>query len=178
MLAVATCALMLTGCAQPDPVVTSRATSTVKPLFASDADALAAATKAYAAYLKMSDLIAQEGGANPERLAPLVTPKWLKHERGASAALAASKKHQDGKTSFDHAKLQSYSSDTEGRANIGVYVCVDLSDDTLLNADDVDVTPEGVQARFPFVVNFVSKSPSSAALLLKGSEAWDGQNYC
>ncbi len=168
----------MTGCAQSGPVATPHVSESAKPLFASDADALAAATKAYAAYLQMSDLIAQEGGVHPERLAPLVTPEWLKHEREASANLAASKRHQDGATTFDRPTLQSYSSGAGGETNVGVYVCLDLSETRLLDDNKVDVTPVGVQARFPFVISFISKSSSAAALLLDGSEAWDGKNYC
>jgi outer membrane murein-binding lipoprotein Lpp len=174
--AVALSALLLGGCVQPAPVKTPQAHATVKPLFASDADALAAATKAYAAYLKMSDTIAQEGGAGPERLADLVTPKWLAHERTASAKLAQSKRHQAGSTSFDQPKLQRYSAGADGTATVVAYVCLDLSRAKLLDQNDAEVTPDGVQARFPFVVTFVGVS--AALLLLDRSESWDGENFC
>ncbi|MDQ1582169.1 MAG: hypothetical protein QOF36_223, partial [Microbacteriaceae bacterium] len=53
--------ITLAGCAtSASPMPTPSAVHS--PLFASDEEALKAATDAYAAYLAMSDTIAQEGG--------------------------------------------------------------------------------------------------------------------
>jgi hypothetical protein len=175
MLAVAACALLLTGCAQPGPVVTPHATSTVKPLFASDADALAAATKAYAAYLKMSDLISQEGGIQPERLKPLVTTKMLAQETASASELASSGQHQNGQTAFDHTTLQSlvqHGSD----ASVAMYVCLDLSGVQILDDAGGNVTAPGTQTRYSFVASFVAQPDSS--LLLDSNAPWDGASFC
>ncbi|MCU1637074.1 MAG: hypothetical protein JWQ68_2313, partial [Cryobacterium sp.] len=48
-------------------------TSSEPPVFATDEDALAAATEAYAAYLSMSDRILMDGGAQPERIREVAT---------------------------------------------------------------------------------------------------------
>ena len=66
----------LVGCAPEDSPVPPP-TPDVKPLFASDEEALAAAEEAYAAYLAMSDEISHDGGVNPERIAPFVTSERL-----------------------------------------------------------------------------------------------------
>jgi len=178
MLAVATCALLLTGCAQPDPVVTSRATSTVKPLFASDADALAAATKAYAAYLKMSDLIAQEGGANPERLAPLVTPKWLKSQTTSFHEMAKSGNRQMGETTFEVDRLQQLDDQGTKGTQVVIYVCADLSKTKLLDSSGKDVTPPGVQTVVPFEETLQTENGHGAALLISEETVWTGKNFC
>lgn len=66
-VALATIILLLVGCMPAQPVVTPVPVPSHIPLFASDADALFAATAAYAAYLAMSAQITRGGGANTER---------------------------------------------------------------------------------------------------------------
>ena len=175
MLAVAACALLLTGCAQPDPVVAPHATSTAKPLFASDAEALAAATKAYAAYLKMSDLISQEGGIKPERMKPLVTNKMLAHETSSASKLAASGQRQRGRTAFDHTSLQSVIQRDKG-AIVDMYVCLDLSGVQIIDDAGDDATAPGARTRYSFVASFVAKPDKS--VLLDSNVPWDGASFC
>lgn len=163
---------------QPDPVVTPAATSSANPLFASDEDALTAATKAYAAYLQMSDLIAQQGGANPERLAPLVTPEWLNGQVDAFGKLTKSGNRQVGETSFKIDRLQQVSEDGPGQATVVVYVCTDLSSTQILNSTNTDVTPVGVQKVVPFVETFVTTPDSKGSLLLREDTVWTGKDFC
>ncbi len=59
---VALAVLLLSGCLPPQTTVTPTPEATAAPVFASDEEALAAATAAYAAYLAMSDQIFAEGG--------------------------------------------------------------------------------------------------------------------
>lgn len=177
-VAVACSTLLLSGCVQPAPVVTPAATSSSKPLFASDEEALAAATKAYAAYLQMSDLVTREGGANPERLAPLVTPKWLNQEIASSTEFAKSGMHQTGQSGFDHAQFQSMNQDVLGTVNIAIYVCLDLSGIQFLDSADIDVTPADAQKRYPFVATFIGSSKNGGSLVLDGNTPWDGTNFC
>jgi hypothetical protein len=173
--AVALSAILIGGCVQPAPVKTPQAHATVKPLFASDADALAAATKAYAAYLKMSDTISQEGGADPERLAPLVTTNWLKQEKASAHSFAASGLRQTGATHFDTARLQRYDSSSPHQA-IDVYLCLDLSDVHILDAASADTTKPGVQTKYSFVASFVVEG--HRGLLLDDNSPWTGASFC
>jgi hypothetical protein len=177
-VAVACSALLLSGCVQPGPVVTPAATSSSKPLFASDEDALAAATKAYAAYLQMSDLIAQESGANPERLAPLVTSKWLQNQVAAFGKFAKSGSHQDGTTSFKVSRLQQVLEGERGQTTVVIYVCTDLSSAQILNSSNIDVTPIGVQKVVPFLETFITSSDHGGSLVLSEDTAWTGKNFC
>src|SRR5690606_24012229 len=75
--ATVTVAVLLSGCVQQGPEVTPPPEPSTTPIFASDEEALAAATEAYEAYLAMSDLIAQEGGVNPERIESVAVRKAL-----------------------------------------------------------------------------------------------------
>ena len=58
----------LAGCVPSDSQPSAAPSPSATPVFASDAEALAAAEKAYAAYLKVSDEIANDGGKDPDRI--------------------------------------------------------------------------------------------------------------
>ena len=105
---------------QPPP------TPSVEPLFASDEEALAAAEEAYAAYLAMSDEIAGDGGADPERIAPFVTTERLRDELDSVRRLLARTGFtQSGATTFD--PLTASSSVDDGAARSSFYACWDAS---------------------------------------------------
>lgn len=174
-VAAACSALLLSGCAQPGPGVTSQATSSVTPLFASDADALAAATKAYAAYLKMSDLIAQEGGANPERLAPLVTSEWLKKEVGAFNKFEVSGHNQTGNSTFRDVSLQQVS---ESLMTVTTYLCEDISGAHFLDGAGIDVTPSTRQDLVSLEVNFQNQGDNASELVVSEISPWSGTTVC
>ena len=70
--------LLLSGCVPTSPTVTPGPLPSSTPIFATEDDALAAATAAYAAYVKISDQIFMEGGANPDRLKSVATGEQLK----------------------------------------------------------------------------------------------------
>lgn len=177
-VAVACSALLLSACVQPAPVVTPAAASSSKPLFASDEDALAAATKAYAAYLQMSDLIAQEGGVNPERLAPLVTSKWLKDQVAVFGKMEKSGNRQVGSTGFKVDRLQQVSEPSAGEVTVVIYVCADLSATRIFNRSNTEVTSDGVQRVVPFVETFVASSRDEGSLLVSEDTVWTGKNFC
>ncbi|HEX3679638.1 MAG TPA: hypothetical protein VHU90_07950, partial [Galbitalea sp.] len=61
ILVAVTAMLVLAGCVQPPPPVIPTSGPSAAPVFASDAAALAAAKKAYLAYLAVSDQILIDG---------------------------------------------------------------------------------------------------------------------
>ncbi|MDQ1527959.1 MAG: hypothetical protein QOG18_2572, partial [Microbacteriaceae bacterium] len=132
-------ALGLGGCVRAGPDRTPNAVATSKPVFESDAAALAAATKAYAAYLAMSDTISQEGGANPERLASLVTPDILKEQVDQFHQLQARGFVAHGSSEFDTVSLQHLTSSVGGEEEIYLYLCLDVSKVRVLDSARKDV---------------------------------------
>ena len=73
-LAVALSAvLMLSACVPTTTPAGPTPKTSTTPVFANEAEALAAATKAYAAYVKVSDEILADGGRNPERINDVAT---------------------------------------------------------------------------------------------------------
>lgn len=162
--------LILSGCMPPEPVIGPPPEVTTSPLFASDEEALAAATAAYEAYLQMSDLIAQEGGVDPERLAPFVTEEWLEKEIKAFKGLVESGRYQEGATSFGSVELQQYEA-----SNVGVYFCLDTSRTKFISGDGVDQTP---QVRSTLIAVEVPFASLDKRLVIEGIEPWPNASIC
>jgi hypothetical protein len=132
--------LLLAGCGGGDPIPTLPPTPSSTPIFASEEDALAAAEAAYAAYLEMSDLIASEGGAEPDRIASFVTEDRLVDELRGFSTLKEAGLRISGTATFDVIDLQRYDvlgSDVE----IVFYACVDLAKSRVIDQEGNDVTP-------------------------------------
>ncbi len=170
---------LLCGCtpAAPTPTPTRTPAATHSPVFASDADALKAATDAYAAYLKMSDTIAHDGGKDPERIKPFVTAAWYEVQLKDLNTLHAKGYKAVGDSEFDKPTLRNSSTDVSGRARVGVYLCVDVSKVRLVNSAGADVTPATRHDRLPLQVEFQANA-SSSKLLIDKSEVWTGKNFC
>jgi hypothetical protein len=184
LVALSAAALMiiaaLGACTQPSPEPSRSTAPTVKhtPAFASDADALKAATDAYAAYLKMSDTIAHDGGANPERIKPYVTGSWLPRELEGFSKLKSSGRHQTGWTKFSHVKLQLWH-EAAKQAEIEIYACSDSSATEIVDGAGHIVTPTDRQTLVASVATFVSPtSAQEVRLRLKDYEPWPGQEFC
>jgi hypothetical protein len=164
-------ALPLAACTAPHAKPTPTATSASTPLFSSDEEALKAATDAYAAYLKMSDTISHDGGANPERIKPYVTASQYERELKGFSSFRSHGVHTTGSTSFDSLQVEKLS-----RSTIDAYVCVNSAHVRVLNDQGQDITPSGRPERMPFEVGFNAQGESH--VLLSRSETWSGKNFC
>lgn len=165
-------ALLMTGCAAQDPTArpTPRPTST--PVFASDDEALAAAEAAYAEYLKVSDAISADGGANPDRIAPFVTPERFADETEVFSELQDEGLTISGATTFDSMSVQQHD-----HTVIETYVCLDVSTVVVLDHSGVDVTPTDRTNRIPLAVSF-EIDLGTGKLPISASNVWDGDNFC
>lgn len=167
--------LVLTGCVQDAVIPTLPPTPTSPPIFASEEEALAAAEDAYAAYLEMSALIAIDGGANPERIAPFVTEEQLADELEGSQYFVENGIHASAGGTIVSTTLQQYSE--SGRsAEVVVYVCLDVSAVRILDSSGADVTPAD---RAPHVaLEVVLDGDSSEKLLIVDSQQWPNSDSC
>lgn len=172
---LATAVLLLSGCVPPEPEVVPPPEPTSSPLFASDEEALAAATDAYEAYLKMSDLIAQEGGKEPERLAPYVTEEWLEQSVDFFNSFADSGRHQEGSSKVRDSTLQQHYVETSGDTAVVVYLCVDYASVKLLDQANQDTLPADSPSILPIEATLFSKE---GTLKLAGNEPWTSDSFC
>jgi hypothetical protein len=154
------------------------APATAKPVFATDADALAAAEKAYVAYLAVSDAVSSDGGRNATRLKPVVSAKWFPNELAAYAKFAKTGDSFVGASGYDAFNLQKNSVSVGGYADVDVYVCADVSKTRELDTHGVDITPNARSNTYAIVAEFVGKHPQSDVLLFAGSQPWSGKSFC
>ena len=177
VVAIATVAL-LSGCVPQEPVITPEPEPSSTPVFASDEEALAAATDAYAKYLEVSDQIAHDGGAGADRIENLVTEDWYPNELEQYRLLAGTGQHQVGSSAFENATLQRRDVSEAHHQIVVFYACLDLSGTRLVDQGGHDVTPEDVDLRSPFEITMNGLSEDSSELLLAGMERWSGSGVC
>jgi hypothetical protein len=156
-------AVALTGCAQPDQ--RARPSPAPTPLFATDADALAAATKAYAAYLKVTEKVLKDGGKDADRLRSVATGEQLKAElRGFRSA---------EKNDWAGSGTQSFSEMTNPKrranGNVEVQLCEDDSQVEIFDTNGISVVSAARRPSTLYLVQFV-KAPRSRELLVKFRE--------
>lgn len=169
--------VLLTGCVPEAPDIDPPPEPTSESVFASDEEALAVATDAYKAYLAMSDLIAQEGGKDPERIAPFVTEEALSEQVGQFEPYRDRSLRVSGESSFDEMTLQQLTETPPSRAEIGVYLCLDVSGVKVIDESGSDVTPSNRINRIPLEVGF-EMTNENPKLLMNRSETWHGTNFC
>lgn len=170
-------ALVLAGCVPPPPHVIPTSEPSSAPVFASNAAALAAAKKAFAAYLAASDQVANDGGTNVDRLASMDSPAQLARDKVTFAKLRTAGEHTSGMSNFSHFTLQSAESSKRGFEEVAAYACIDISQTQLLDAGGNQINavrPSGV----PLILTFVNVRQGDRTLLLDRSVTWDGRNFC
>lgn len=169
-------ALLLGACVPTEPIAVVTPSATPAPVFATDAEALAAAEKAYAAYLAMSDLIAQEGGRDPERIAPFVTEEQLVEELEGYSLYISNGWHTAGRSSFFGVVLQSSFSQS-GQNHVVIYACTDNSGVQVINADGLlvrsNVDVPSMQLELDFSTSF-----GNSDLVLSATRPTGGDDSC
>ncbi|HEU4849775.1 MAG TPA: hypothetical protein VFS93_05120 [Terrimesophilobacter sp.] len=168
--------LLLAGCVPGEPVITPEPDPDATPVFASGEEALAAATEAYARYLEVSDQITADAGADPNRLKPFVTEKQLQDEVTAFEEWSQSGDSSVGESTFDTVTLQQYAEEPDGHGTLTVYLCVDVSDVRIVDAQGTDTTPKERINRYPLEVSF--DVVDADTVLIARSESWPAANYC
>ncbi|WP_344296702.1 hypothetical protein [Agromyces neolithicus] len=177
LAAAGTLALVLTGCVgTPEPTSTPTPTEEA-PIFASDEEALAAAVKAYELYAAASQQITDDGGTEPERIDPFVTPSFAVALHEEFAAFQESGVHSQGKITADHESLVEWSQEG-GAVSASIYLCRDVSEVRAIGPDGVDVTPEDRADRVPSQAFFVSDAKRASTLLVDRIETWTGDDFC
>jgi len=172
---VGAAALVLAGCTPTGhPTATPKPSAT--PVFASDAAALKAAEKAYAAYLLVSDRVAANGGVGADSLKPFVTRERFQVEQQGADLLKKNGVHASGATTFRNSSLERTT--TAGReTTIVFYTCWDVGSVRVLDAAGNDVTPESRPNTQTLEVT-MSTQDGHLPLLLANDESWSGASVC
>ncbi len=171
-------AILVSGCAPSQPVITPVPAASSTPVFASDDDALKAAEVAYRAYLAASDLVTQSSGINPERVRSLVTAAQYDVELQGFAYFKSNGLKTTGSSNFRILALQQYRDDGRGSSEVALYVCSDSAQVRVVNAAGLDVTPISKPAEQTLEVVFINSASGKANLLLESTGIWPSAPEC
>lgn len=170
-------ALVLSGCVPQEPEVLPPPEQSTEPLFASDEEALAAATDAYEAYLKMSDLIGHEGGDNAERLEAFATRDALSASLQEFDMFTEKRLRSTGSTRFSNIKLQQvWSASPDGTDVVSAYVCLDVSSVDVVDSNGVSIVAAARHDHQLMEVSF--DSGQDDGLLVSNVEPWPDGSSC
>jgi len=164
------------GCTAAPTSAKPSPTPTVVPIFASDEEALAAATEAYASYQEMSDKIDSEGGLEPERISPFVSADHLPSAMHQSDGFREAGARSVGSTSFLVAGTQQLNYSSSDETAVSLYVCDDVSGVDVLDASGASLVSETRAGVTPFEVGFILNSEE--VLVVDSREVWTGKNFC
>ena len=176
-LAVAT-VLLLAGCTPTIGIVKPEPAPSSTPIFASEEDALAAATAAYAAYVKVSDQILMDGGTDPDRIKPYATKEALEAALDGYRTFREKGYRSIGSSEIFGDKLQRFNPDAEGGIDlVDLYSCLDVSHvdvvdgsgNSAVSADRPDLQAFQLTFDFDFKLN---------KLVLSSRDAWSSSEIC
>ncbi len=166
--------VLLAGCVPAAPRSSEAPQPSARPMFASDEEALAAATKAYAAYVEVSDQIFMDGGADANRLNQVSVGRQL--EANLVGFREASQKGflSTGGTHFDNVSLQFYRPNSPGGEGvIALYLCEDLTRVDVFDAEGVSVVSDNRPDRAGYQATFdIALSIPNQRLLLASRDPW------
>jgi hypothetical protein len=169
-------ALVLAGCVgAPAATPTPSPADTPAPIFASDEEALAAATEAYGGFERVSQTIASESGSSPGRIGDVATSRYTPELLEEFQTYEDLGIHTVGQSTLDSFELVEQTS-ADGVATVVIYVCRDVSDVRVIDATGNDVTPADRDERAPLVATLVSEE--SEHLLVDQVELWAGKDFC
>jgi len=175
LVVAATLLLALAGCVPVDSKPSTSPSASATPVFASDAEALAAAEKAYAAYLKVSDQIANDGGKDPKRLDGLATGSLLSDDLEGFKSFAGKQWHSIGETRLTRTVLQSADLKRGGQGAVVVYLCEDVSGVDVVDRNGTSVVTAGRPELQQFQVEL---DLVGSKLIPSDREPWTGSSIC
>jgi hypothetical protein len=177
VVAAIAAAVSLSGCVQASHVVIPTSAPSVAPVFASDAQALAAAEKAFTGYLAASDTVAHEGGEDINQLSTWDTAAQFARDKKTFSRMQAAGEHTIGSSTFSRITLQSNDSLAGRKVLVVIYGCLDISQTHLFDRSNQDISARRITV-VPLVVSFTNQSSSQHTLLLDRSVTWQGTNFC
>ncbi len=172
ILAAATVTGAATACVGPTPIPTLPPQPTATPVFASEEEALAAATAAYEQFVRVSDEVAAGGWETPGVLNSVAVDPALARELESAEEFAAAGYRQTGTTQVLSTALQQL--DPGPPAVVVIYACIDVSEVDLVDSAGTSLVPD----TRPDVIPVEIQLAGDAALMVSGVEQWGGPNFC
>jgi len=168
-------AIALSGCVGGPPAAVVTPAPSESPVFASEEEALAAATEAYAAYLALGSQVASDGGENPERMGQVTAGNAYQQELETFKSMRSASIRGVGGQTFDTVSVQMVDVAT---GDIVVYLCLDTSTADLIDSDGTSTRSTDRATRFPLLIELEVAPKSGSDLSITESESWSGENFC
>jgi hypothetical protein len=150
--------------------------SSAIPQFASDEDALNAATAAYARY--QAEIDRSLSVMDDSALSTVAEGAALTAARGYVVDFRERGVRQTGETSIDTTSLVSGAQGLLGGEDaVQIYVCVDVTEVGIVDASGQSQLGPSMESRGPFIATLVWDSDLSDFLVSTDS-FWEGKNFC
>lgn len=166
----------LAACTPTDQPVSSPTPTTI---FASEDEALAAATDVFAGYLAAYDSAMADGGKDISGLRDYVGDEYLA-ELSKPGTIVRNNWHTVGVSTFEVVGVSKYR-DHDRSAVIDLNICRNLSAIKVVDSGERDVTPPDREVVVPLIVSFTSRGsdPSSSyPLVISKVESWVASDAC
>ena len=170
--------LLLSGCLPSTPVVTPEPLPSSTPVFASDADALAAATDAYRGYTQAVDVALSS--YDLQWLAEVALDAALKQATDRVAEYKSNEEHQVGRTTVESTSLVTSGSSlgTSGHDEpFQIYACLDLSDVNVFDSSGISRVDSDRPDRIPMIVGLTWRNDRGTFVVTE-EDLWGGNGVC
>ncbi len=169
-------ALALAGCTESTRLPPPEPPAAGEPLFASDEEALAAATAAYEEYLEVSNAVFREPPRDLSLLETVATEQFIREERALADLLDSNGWVIQGRSELLGVQLQQWFQDSAESSTLTIYACLDVSSTRIVDQDGADVTPAERASKVTLEVELTGDSPED--LLINRSELWQDSIVC
>lgn len=171
-------ALVLVGCVPTTTPASTAPKPSATPVFATEAEALAAATKAYAAYVRVSDEILADGGKNPERIEQVASGEALDGALAGYTDFRQQGLHSVGESKIDHVSLQKFAPESvSGKELVSIYACLDVEGVDVRDQSGTSVVSPQRPSRQPFQVS-ADWRESKQQLVVTSRDPWLDGGIC
>lgn len=167
----------LAACTESTRIPPAEPPSATQPLFASDEEALAAATAAYEEYLAASNEASADPNAPFDKLEALVTVEYLVELADSLDQLSRQGLRTSGATRLEDAELQQVFEDSKGTTVI-IYACLDVSGVRVIDSKNADVTPADRDLIVGLEIEFLAPPSAPSEFLVSSSETWGEGSLC
>lgn len=175
-LIMATVVALLAACTDQARIPPAEPSLSEAPLFASDEEALAAATAAYEEYLRVSSEAASTFPFDLDELSTLTTADYLLEETEVLSYFEREGLVVSGHSSLVGSSLQQSLFDQVHGAVVVIYVCVDVGGSRLIDYLGNDKTPADRLDLIGLEIEFIEGDKGQ--LLLNRSEQWASSSTC
>lgn len=165
----------LVGCSGTPEIPDADPAPSAPPLFATEEEALEAATAVYEEYLAVTGQILEQGGQDPSRAEQVVAPSILESELDGAATYASNGWRATDSPVLRSQELQQVSRSPAGSTEVAMYACVDYS-----SVDVVDSTGASVVSddRLSLQSFEVAVQFDGDAALVTRNLPWTGGGTC